>query len=176
MRKSLGGGLETKSTRNQNRPVLAFDEKANQPNQGSNSVREQPKSTKNSDSKISTYSYNRLFQQATANQEQSKQQKTKLSKPSTPTSKSRSEQKDNEISPTSPSIDEKKPFIYFMTSLERFHREYDQGNYFCQIYREHFMQTFQAMVFCRYLKPVDHKVLSLKKVNLPRKDIHKGRD
>jgi len=175
MRKSLGGGLETKSTRNQNRPVLAFDEKANQPNQGSNSVREQPKSTKNSDSKISTYSYNRLFQQATANQEQSKQQKTKLSKPSTPTSKSRSEQKDNEISPTSPSIDEKKPFIYFMTSLERFHREYDQGNYFCQIYREHFMQTFQAMVFCRYLKPVDHKVLSLKKVNLPRKDIHKDK-
>jgi len=173
MRKSLGGGLETKSTRNQNRPVLAFDDKANQPNQGSNSVREQPKSTKNSDSKISTYSYNRLFQQATANQEQTKKA-TKPSKPSTPTSKSRTEQKDNEVSPVSPFDNEKKPFIYFMTSLERFHREYDQSNYFCQIYREHFMQTFQAMVFCRYLKPVDHKVLTMKKVTLPRKDIHKG--
>jgi len=164
MRKSLGG-TEIKSTRNQNKPVIAFDEK------GSHSVREPPKSTKNSDSKISTYSYNRLFQQATANQEQTRQ-KSKPSKPSTPLIKS--EQKDNEVSPTSPS-DEKKPFIYFMTSLERFHREYDQNNYFCQIYREHFMQTFQAMVFCRYLKPVDHKVLSMKKVTLSRKDIHKDK-
>ena len=166
MRKSLGG-TEIKSTRNQNKPVLAFDDKMT----GSHSVREPPKTTKNNDSsKISTYSYNRLFQQATANQEQTRQ-KSKSSKPSTPTSKSA--QKDQEISPTSQE-DDKKPFIYFMTSLERFHREYDQNNYFCQIYREHFMQTFQAMVFCRYLKPIDQKVLSLKKLTLPRKDIHKG--
>jgi len=157
---------EVKSTRNSNKPVLAFDEKAN--NNGSNSVRDGVKSTKHSDLKVTTYNNNRPSQ-PNSSQDQPKQ-KGKSSKPATPTLKP--ETKDNvEVY----SAQDKKPFIYFMTSLEKHHMEYDESNYFCQIYREHFMQTFQAMMFCKYLKPVDSKVLGLKKMHLPRKDIHKGK-
>lgn len=165
MKKSIAE-REVKSTRNSNKPVLAFDDKTI--SNGSNSVRDGAKSTKNRDLKVTTYNVNKSSQPNSA-QDQPKQ-KTKSSKPSTPTLKHEAKESAHEVV----SAQEKKPFIYFMTSMEKHHIEYDEGNYFCQIYREHFMQTFQAMMFCKYLKPVDSKALNLKKVHLPRKDIHKG--
>ena len=67
-----------------------------------------------------------------------------------------------------------KSFIYYMTNLKKYHREYNESDYFCQIYREHFIQSFQAMVFCKYLKPIDQKVLASKKMILPKRETHKG--
>lgn len=64
--------------------------------------------------------------------------------------------------------------IYYVTNLEKYHKEFDPSNYFCQIYREHFMQSYQALMFCKYMKPVDQKALAMKKVNLHKRDTHKG--
>ena len=66
------------------------------------------------------------------------------------------------------------PFIYYMTNLEKSHKSILENEYFTQIYRDHFIQTFQAMTFCRYLRPVDHKVLQQKKVVLERRESHKS--
>jgi len=37
------------------------------------------------------------------------------------------------------------------------------------------MQTYQALMFCRFLKPIDMRVLNSRKVNLTRKEIHKDK-
>ena len=68
----------------------------------------------------------------------------------------------------------KDTFTYYSTSLEKHHRNWNDNDYFCQIYKEHFIQSFQALTFCKYLRPVDPKVLAQKKVFLPKKGIHKG--
>ncbi len=144
---------EVKSTRSSSKPTITFDATGI----GSNSVRDNnPQSTKN-----------RPIQQ---NSPQELLKKPKSSKPSTPTKKS--EGKEGLLEGYNAS--EKKTFIYFMTNMEKYHMEYNESDYFCQIYREHFMQTYQAMMFCRYLKPIDPKLLSLKKISLPRKEIHRG--
>ena len=67
------------------------------------------------------------------------------------------------------------PFIYYVTSLEKHHRNYSERDYFCQIFREHFNQTYQAMMFVKYLKPVDSSTLSSKKVNLARRPGYEGK-
>lgn len=66
------------------------------------------------------------------------------------------------------------PFIYYATSLEKHHRKYSERDYFCNLFREHFIQSFQAMMFVKHLKPVDPKVLNSKKVNLPRRPGYEG--
>lgn len=66
------------------------------------------------------------------------------------------------------------PFIYYVTSLEKHHRFIDEDNYFCQLFREHFLQTYQAMQFCKYMKPADPKQLQSKKVFLAKRETHKG--
>ncbi len=64
---------------------------------------------------------------------------------------------------------------YYMTNLEKYLKTPQAGDeYFSKIYREHFMQTYQALNFCKYLKPVDPKELSKKKVYLPKRESHKG--
>lgn len=68
----------------------------------------------------------------------------------------------------------KEGFTYYMTGLEKAHRWSGGLDYFAQIYREHFMQSFQALNFVKSLKPVDPAVLAQKRVNLPKKDIYKG--
>ena len=71
-------------------------------------------------------------------------------------------------------IEPRDGFTYYMTGLEKAHRWTGGLDYFAQIYREHFLQSFQALNFVKSLKPVDPAILAQKRVNLPRKDIHKG--
>ena len=66
------------------------------------------------------------------------------------------------------------PFIYYVSSLEKYHRYPDASNYFSQLFHEHFLQTYQAMQFCKYMKPADPKQLQSKKVYLIRRETHKG--
>ena len=40
---------------------------------------------------------------------------------------------------------------YYMSGLEKYHRVDDTSDYFCKLYREHFIQSVQAMQFCRNL-------------------------
>ena len=69
----------------------------------------------------------------------------------------------------------REPFIYYMSGLEKAHRWNGENDYFVQIYREHFLQTFQALSFCKVLKPFDNAVLQQKRVNLARRDTHKSK-
>jgi len=64
----------------------------------------------------------------------------------------------------------KDPFIYYMTGLEKAHRWNGEPDYFVQVYREHFLQTYQALTFCKMLKQADMSVINQKKVNLPKRD------
>jgi CTD small phosphatase-like protein 2 len=64
------------------------------------------------------------------------------------------------------------PFIYYMTNMEKAHRWNGEPDYFVQVYREHFLQTYQALTFCKMLKPADLSVISQKKVNLPKREAH----
>ena len=65
---------------------------------------------------------------------------------------------------------------YYMTNIQRYVAGPDTDDeYFEKIYREHFLQTFQAVNFCRYLKNVDPMELDQKKVYLPRREGYKGK-
>jgi CTD small phosphatase-like protein 2 len=67
------------------------------------------------------------------------------------------------------------PFIYYMTNLEKAHRWNGDPDYFVHIYREHFLQSFQALSFIKGVKPTDPAVLAQKKVHLPRRETHKDK-
>ena len=63
---------------------------------------------------------------------------------------------------------------YYMSNLEKHLRRYDDRDYFSQIYREHFQQSFQSMKFCRFMKQTDPKVLAKKKVYLTKKEVYRS--
>ena len=64
---------------------------------------------------------------------------------------------------------------YYMAGLEKYLKHGSQDNeYFAKIYKEHFLQGFQAINFCKYLKAVDPTELAKKKVYLPKKECYKG--
>jgi len=54
-------------------------------------------------------------------------------------------------------------------------KKYDSGDYFSQIFREHFQQSFQALKLCKFMKNTDFKTLASKKVYLTKKDIHRNK-
>ena len=64
-----------------------------------------------------------------------------------------------------------------MTSIERYIRGVDiDDEYFEKIYKEHFLQTYQAVNFCKYLKDVSAAELEKKRVCLPKRESHKGKE
>ena len=65
---------------------------------------------------------------------------------------------------------------YYMSGLEKHHKVEDMNDYFCKLYREHFIQSVQGMQFCRNLRPVDQNELTKKKVYLKKRESHKGID
>jgi len=67
------------------------------------------------------------------------------------------------------------PFVYYMTGLEKAHRHVGEVDYFTNIYREHFIQSYQALSFCKMLKAPDHAAIAQKKVNIPRREINKDK-
>ncbi len=136
------------------RPYLTLEEKAKKNNENAS------RTTTNADSKTIGFGKNN---QAVSSTEIAKT-KGRSSGPSTPLHKESG----------SPILN-KNDFIYYSTSLEKHHKNWNENDYFCQIYKEHFIQSFQALTFCKYLRPVDPKVLAQKKVFLPKKASHKGK-
>jgi len=65
---------------------------------------------------------------------------------------------------------------YYMAGIDRYLRNNVnyETDYFAKIYKEHFLQGYQAINFCKYLKAVDPAELAKKKVYLPKKETHKG--
>jgi hypothetical protein len=61
-------------------------------------------------------------------------------------------------------------FEYYNTYIEMYARYPNEKDYFNQMYREHFLQTFHALGFCKMLKPVDSEELENKTVYLERKN------
>ena len=116
--------------------------------------------------------------------EVSKTNKTEDYRVSTASNKEQPEQLAKPSRPTTPIVQKEmkeifegpvlKGPVYYVSNLEKYHKEFDPSNYFCQIYREHFMQSYQALMFCKYMKPVDQKALAMKKLNLHKRETHKG--
>ena len=64
---------------------------------------------------------------------------------------------------------------YYMAGLEKYLKHGIQDSeYFAKIYKEHFLQGFQAINFCKFLKAPDPSELAKKKVYLAKKDCYKG--
>jgi len=80
----------------------------------------------------------------------------------------------NEDSTDSSQDDCDSSFIYYITNLGKHLRTYNDRDYFTQIYKEHFQQSFQSMKFCKYMRPTDARVLSKKKVYLTKKEIYRS--
>jgi len=66
---------------------------------------------------------------------------------------------------------------YYMAGIDRYLRNNVnyETDYFAKIYKEHFLQGYQAINFCKYLKAVDPAELAKKKVYLPKKETHKDK-
>ena len=73
------------------------------------------------------------------------------------------------------SYEPKQHSQYYMASLAKHMKGYDSGDYFCKLFRDHFAQCYQAINFCKNLKPVDQKELAKKKVYIPKRDSHRGK-
>eukprot|EP01017_Pseudomicrothorax_dubius_P029488 TRINITY_DN3588_c0_g1_i1.p1 TRINITY_DN3588_c0_g1~~TRINITY_DN3588_c0_g1_i1.p1 ORF type:complete len:729 (-),score=146.96 TRINITY_DN3588_c0_g1_i1:2410-4596(-) len=119
-----------------------------------------PKTTTNQDSK--SFAFN-----GPSNRSNGTPLQKKVTKPPTPTSKPSS--KAETAAPSQEKVE------YYMTHLERYNRNPRDGDYFNQLYREHFIQTYQAMTFCKMLKQVDPRVLQAKRCILPKRDGYKDK-
>jgi len=140
------------------RPYLTLEDKAKNSNENVS------RTTTNADSKTISFGKNKINQTTLVSSAETAKTKGRSSGPSTPL------HKESE----SPVLN-KNAFTYYSTSLEKHHKNWNENDYFCQIYKEHFIQSFQALTFCKYLRPVDPKVLAQKKVFLPKKASHKDK-
>lgn len=67
-----------------------------------------------------------------------------------------------------------RPFVYYITNLTKYLKNPSQNDLWATLYREHFLQTYQSLTFCKSLRPVDPFTLSTKMVYLERKPSAKG--
>lgn len=58
-------------------------------------------------------------------------------------------------------------FRYYNTSMDMHNRYHNPQDYFCMIFREHFIQTFNALKYCKSLEPIDPLILEEKLIELP---------
>ncbi len=63
---------------------------------------------------------------------------------------------------------------YYQNNMKKHWKRYNEKDYFCRLYREHFYQMFQEMKAGKSLRPVDQNVLARKSVYLPKRESHKG--
>jgi hypothetical protein len=189
-------GVGPRTTTNQDSKSFTFTNSANTTQNSSALVSQTPKNStsQSQDLKLQQQQlqlqYQQQQQQLQLQQQQLQLQQQKASansgkggaKPQTPSSRNSQEVNTSQSSFTQQQQQvqqqqqqQEKKFIYYMAGLEKYHKSYIESDYFCQIYREHFMQTYQAMMFCRYLKTVDPKVLGQKRVFLSKRESHKGK-
>lgn len=142
------------------KPYLSLEDKAKN---------NESKTTTNADGKTITFTKNKMGQQALATSSQEGLKgRVRGTTPINKDSNKETYESFNEA------ITQKPSFVYYMTSLEKHHKKWNEMDYFCQIYKEHFIQSFQALTFCKYLKPVDQRIIAQKKVFLPKRPSHKG--
>ena len=63
---------------------------------------------------------------------------------------------------------------YYQNNMKKHWKRYNEKDYFCRLYREHFYQMFQEMKAHKNLRPVDQNLLARKSVYLPKRESHKG--
>ncbi|KAL4491980.1 hypothetical protein ABPG72_008401 [Tetrahymena utriculariae] len=61
----------------------------------------------------------------------------------------------------------KQTHYYNVPMINALKNKINSDQYFEQLFKEHFIQSFHSLNFCKSLKPVPHHVLQQKKVNLP---------
>lgn len=72
-------------------------------------------------------------------------------------------------------IVKKIAFFYYSSSLAASYRSADLCDYFVQLYKEHFTQTFQALNYCKGLTSPDlEQQIEQKKVILTKRKSHKS--
>lgn len=64
--------------------------------------------------------------------------------------------------------------VYYANNLKKHWKRYNEKDYFCRLYREHFYQIFQEMKACKAVRPVDQIILNRKSVTLSKRESHKG--
>jgi len=153
------GDKRDNSAQKTQKPQLNLDDKATKPIRATDLELKGSKTTPNIDSKVFTIN---LGKNPTSPTAASTQGVAKNSKKGTA-------KEGQKIKPA------KEPFIYYMTHLERAHKWNGEPDYFVQIYQEHFLQTHQALNFCKAIKPTDQAVISQKRVNLPKRETHKDK-
>lgn len=67
---------------------------------------------------------------------------------------------------------EKKKFIYYSTNLAISYKLADSNDYFLQLYKEHFSQTFQALSYCKGIRQTEIEQIEEKKVFLKKRESH----
>ena len=67
---------------------------------------------------------------------------------------------------------EKKKFIYYSTNLALSYKMADSNDYFLQLYKEHFSQTFQALSYCEGIRQAEIDQIEEKKVFLKKRESH----
>ena len=67
---------------------------------------------------------------------------------------------------------EKKKFIYYSTNLALSYKMADSNDYFLQLYKEHFSQTFQALSYCKGIRQIEIEQIEEKKVFLKKRESH----
>ena len=66
----------------------------------------------------------------------------------------------------------KKKLVYYFSNLAIAYKSPDICDYFVQLYKEHFSQTFQALSYCKGIKPEEFEQIEEKKVFLKKRDSH----
>ena len=64
--------------------------------------------------------------------------------------------------------------IYYVSKMVQAFKYSEDNNYFAQLFREHLVQSIQAIHFAKMLKPVDLKTINSKKMNLHKKEKYNG--
>jgi len=64
---------------------------------------------------------------------------------------------------------------YYQNNMKKHWKRYNEKDYFCRLYREHFYQMFQEMKAHKNLRPADQNMLARKAVYLPKRESHKDK-
>jgi len=169
--KKYGEKRESSVKKVTKKPTLTLDERT-QPVRAVELELRGSQTTANSDSKTFTISLGKVTAMSPSQGSTQKSTKNTRTGASTPKDAMRNSQ---EISTRTKAQAQaqaqgKEPFIYYMSGLEKAHRWNGEPDYFVQVYREHFLQTYQALTFCKMLKQADMSVINQKKVNLPKRE------
>jgi len=149
------------------KPNLNIDEKASKPIKVADLELKGSKTTTNTESKTFTVNLGKtLAQSPTASSQLMVQKKN---------SKGKEAVKATQEVVKTQNTGRDQPFIYYMTSLEKAHRWNGEADYFVQVYKEHFLQSFQALSFVKTVKTPDANIIAQKRVHLPRRETHKDK-